>query len=40
MTVSELLDQLQRTADDVVATVGEVAADAEANVSVTRTVTA
>jgi predicted Zn-dependent protease len=37
LTVSDLLDQLQRTADEVVTTVGDVAADAEANVSVTRT---
>jgi predicted Zn-dependent protease len=33
---SEILDQLQRAADDVVAMVADVAADAEANVSVTR----
>jgi predicted Zn-dependent protease len=35
--MSEVLEQLQQAADDVVRTVGEVAADAEANVSVTRT---
>jgi predicted Zn-dependent protease len=35
--VSDIRDQLQRTTDDVVATVTEVADDAEANVSVTRT---
>jgi predicted Zn-dependent protease len=35
--MSEILDQLQQAADDVVRTVGVVASDAEANVTVTRT---
>ncbi|WP_052667134.1 TldD/PmbA family protein [Nitriliruptor alkaliphilus] len=35
--MSEMLEQLQQAADEVLRTVGDVASDAEANVSVTRT---